>query len=85
MKNPRAAPGEPPYIRYTAPTIALGVPAQELQSRHAVIQRELLGPEDAKVGLKGVEIGIVDLHNNEKIATTTYYVSTWHARFCGKV
>jgi hypothetical protein len=72
------------YVRYSQENFR-NQPVQDVQSRYAVRTRELLGPEDLRVGIKGTEIRVVDLRADETIATSTSYVSTWHLRFCGKV
>jgi hypothetical protein len=76
--------GVPPYVRYSQENFR-NQPVQDVQSRYAVRTRELLGPEDLHIGIKGTEISVVDLRAAETIATSTSYVSTWRMRFCGRV
>lgn len=84
-KNYRSsAPGETPAL-YTRHYLkdGKGQPVNDLESRYGVLARNLETEAEKKFGVHGVEIRIVDLKTDETIATTSYFISTRHRRFCG--
>lgn len=72
-----------PYTRHYLRD-ASGQRAYELESRFGVFSKELVAADvQKKLGVRGRQIRIVDLKSNEEIASTTFFVSERHRRFCG--
>jgi hypothetical protein len=54
-------------------------------SRYAVLVTNLSTGIDPRLKVGGAEVSIVDLEENKKIASTTYFVSRREGKFCGDI
>jgi len=60
-----------------------GSPVNEIESEYGLFHKDLTTDAEKKLGISGAEVEIRNLGTNEVIATTTYFVSSRHQRFCG--
>jgi hypothetical protein len=60
-----------------------GTPVNELESEYGVFQRDLTTEDDQRLGIRGAEVSIRNLRTNDEVATSTYFISSKHRRFCG--
>jgi hypothetical protein len=61
-----------------------GESTAELASVYGVFQRSLVADDDAKrLGVRGTEVTIRNLRNQETVATLVYYTNSRHRTICG--
>jgi hypothetical protein len=58
---------------------------EKISSPYSVISKNMVSEEDKNLGLIGSKTSFIDNNTQEVIATTTFFYSRSHRRFCGHI